>query len=149
MIPTLQRTYSKAKSIANQVVWTAQQPMPITFSADGLLSCGLYGLYNVTGQPVYCSAYQIDFVVPAQDPGFFAQITLQDGNGIVVPGSLMKVYGCTASQMQNVVPAYLVNGGNSLQFNIKVINGIPIYLPQDVILTYYMNYSNGLAMSGN
>jgi hypothetical protein len=144
MIPVLQRTYSKGKAIANRVIWTAQEPMPVVFTQDGLLSSGLCGLYQVTGRPVYCSAYQAAFTVPSQDPGMLVQISLVDKNGNVVPGSLLKIYGTAVSALQQVAPPFLALPGTTLQFNVQVLNGVDQYLPQDLILTYYLNFANGL-----
>jgi hypothetical protein len=144
----LQRTYSKAKGIANKVIWTSQEPIPVVFTRDGLLSSGLCGLYRATGRPVYCSAFQVEFIVPSQDPGMLVEISLVNKNGIMVPGSLMKAYGCAANQLQTVTPAALVNAGETLQFNVNVINGVDEYLPQDAVFTYYLNFANGLASLG-
>lgn len=144
MIPTLQRTHSKAKAISNNVVWTGQEPIPVTFTMNGLVSSGLCGLYRVAGRPMYCSAYQLDFVVPGQDPGILITVNLVQSNGTTIPGSLMQVYGCASNAFQSVAPPFLINAGNTMQANISVVNGIQDYLPQDMVLTYYMNFSNSL-----
>jgi hypothetical protein len=144
MIPTLQRTYSKAKAIANNVVWTDQETIPVNFNIDGLISTGVYGLFTVSGRPLYCAGFQVDFTVPSQDPGTVIYVNLIDENSETVPGSLLKLYGCTAGNRQTIAPAFLIPSGNSVQFNVAVVNGIDEYLPQDAALTYYFRYANGL-----
>ena len=144
MIPTLQRTYSKAKAIANRVIWTAQEPMPTVYQMDGLLSPGLCGLYRVTGRPVYCAAYQVSFTVPSQDPGLLVQITLVYGNGETIPGTTSKMYGSVANAIKIVTPPALIPAGGIVQFHIDIVSGLEEFLPQDAVLTYYMNFANGL-----
>lgn len=144
MLPTLQRTYSKAKANGNHVVWTSQESIPVTFALDGLLSCGTYGLYTASGRPAYCSGFQVSFTAPGQDPAMYVQVSLLDRFNQLVPGSLLKLYGTTPGQFQTVVPAFFLNVGDTLQFNVAILNGVDQYLPQDTTLTYFLNYANGL-----
>lgn len=139
-----ERTYSKAKSVANHAVWTPQEIIPVGFNLDGVVpDQAQFALLQVRGQPVYCIGYRVECQVPASSRSVQFSVSLQNGAGTLVPNSTLVLNGAPSSGEFTFSPALGMPTGSVWQAIIKVLSGSDFSLPEGLRITYLLRYANG------
>lgn len=141
-----ERKYSKAKAVANHVVWTAMEIIPVVFNLDGLVhDQGEFGIFRVPGRDMYCTGFRIDFQVPAGDYEVRCAVGLYTANDYLVPTGLLRLDGVTLGDTKtfNVPLPMPVNSVWKFKMEVSSPTDQEEYFPQGISATYYLRYAAG------
>lgn len=141
-----QRRYSKAKANGNRVVWTSQEVIPVAFLLDGqAFNNAEWGVFRVTGRPMYCTGLRVDFRVPAGDASVRCNVGIYTADNVLAPSARVYVNGVTLGGEKAILPALAmpVNSLWKLKLEIESYTDDEIYYPQGVTATYLLRYAQG------
>lgn len=136
------RTHSKTLSVANHVVWTDREVIPVTYALDGLCFDGAeWAVLQVPGSDLYCAGFRIDFRVPSGDANIRCSVDLLDPVG-VSRGNL-NLDGVVAGRVKEFSPPLELpaNSAWRLRLNLELPSADESYVPQGVVATYYLRYA--------
>ena len=139
----LQRRYSKAKGVANRVVWTQDQVIPVSYLMSGLVANDSMAWLRIAGQAMVCSGIHVHFRIPPGDSNFQMQLTLADAAGNQLSQTPMLLSGIMKGADKSYSPAVKMPSGSLWQIQTQVLGGADQFLPQDMTVTYQLRYANG------
>lgn len=144
------KSFSKSKRIANHVVWTGKEVMPVAFYRDGTLENDTeVGMLKVVGRDVFCHGYRVDLkipihkqenslkiqmFVPAQRPGDF---------DVAVPGTDLTMEGVHYFGEKSFSPNIPLPKGSYWKMKAIVAPGQDHKVGAGITITYFISYANG------
>lgn len=143
----IQRTYSKAKAAGNHVVWTNDQIIPAPYILSGLVNQDSFAFLRVAGSAMVCRGFHAHFRVPAGDRDTQISIVLATAQNVVLPHTRLALNGVTFGGDKTFVPAVPMPVGSLWKINVEVTYGDPEFQPEDLTVTYQLQYANGQARS--
>ena len=142
-MPSLQKSYSKAKKNGNGVVFDGSEVIPVPYTMSGLVTTDSFGFLRVQGRAVICTGMHAHFRVPSGDRLAQISVQLADANNDLVSQAKLYLNGVVLGGDAAFTPAVKMPTGSLWKLNVVVLAGDPQYLPQDLTVTYHLRYANG------
>lgn len=139
----MERRYSKSLAVANHVVWTQNEVIPVPYSCEGLVTDGnAFGFLRILGREVQCMGFRVDFRVPATSNDVQIALGIYTAND-VLQGSRLVLNGVTQGGDNLFSPIIAMPSSSLWKFKIEVNAGADDDLPQGITATYLLRYANG------